>query len=172
MPTISNATLLWIIREQTSKSIITTIAPRKAPEIMARKPFTDKSSVVRLPLNTRITIATPRLAPLFIPNMDGPARGLQNAVCSINPQIASDAPQSNAVTACGKRDSNTMYLHTGLTLSPNRIPVTSLHGICTDPSVILRIKDMIIAEQMRIIVKLRLLPLMNSKLIIDIILIS
>ena len=55
-----------------------------------------------------IIIATPRLAPEFIPSIDGPARGLLKTVCSIKPQAASDAPQRSAVIACGNLDSHTM----------------------------------------------------------------
>ena len=105
MPIIKSTTLLVTILEHAISKAMTAEAPAMAPVITAAKPLTVSKSVEMLPLSSSITIATPRLAPLFIPNIDGPANGLLKAVCSIRPQTASDAPQSVAVIACGNLDS-------------------------------------------------------------------
>ena len=46
------------------------VAPRNAPIMIAINPFMVSMSVVMLPFSSSITIATPKLAPLFIPKME------------------------------------------------------------------------------------------------------
>ena len=48
-----------------------------------------------------IRIAMPKLAPLLIPSTKGPANGLRNKVCIINPEIASPLPVNIAVIDFG-----------------------------------------------------------------------
>ena len=67
---------------------MTIIAPAKAPANTARKPDILKTPAVILPPPSNITKATPRLAPVLIPNIEGPASGLLKTVCNINPETA------------------------------------------------------------------------------------
>ena len=87
-----------------------------------------------------ITIATPTLAPLVIPSIDGPARGLRKVVCNSRPETARLAPQSVAVMVWGTRDSITMYRQLSFATSP---PVSAFHtsmaGMETEPMSRLRI---------------------------------
>lgn len=67
--------------------------------------------------------------------MDGPASGFLKAVCNISPQTANAPPQSSAVSAWGKRDSQRMKLQLAFSPSPpSRIRKTSAGGIETDPT--------------------------------------
>ena len=88
-----------------------------------------------LPPSNSMTSATPKPAPLLMPKMLGPASGLRKAVCSMSPLTASAPPAKSAVTACGRRDSSTMYCHEGFTSSaPSRMANTSPTGIATEPT--------------------------------------
>lgn len=80
MPVIRSMTLLFTRLEKNNNTAITATAPTNAAISTARNPVTETAPAVMLPPNRSITKATPRLAPLLIPNIDGPARGLQNAV--------------------------------------------------------------------------------------------
>lgn len=87
-----------------------------------------------VPPSISITNATPRLAPVSIPRIDGPANGLLNTVCNISPEVASAAPANSAVTACGNLDSSTINDHEACPASPPvRMPSTARNGIGTDP---------------------------------------
>ena len=110
--------------------------PTKAPAMMAVKPVRVVDWVSpRLPPKRSMTSATPRLAPVSMPSIEGPASGLLKAVCSSRPATASAAPESRAATICGRRDSSTMKRHTSFSLSrPQRISHTAEAGICTDPN--------------------------------------
>ena len=89
----------------------------------------------RLPPQKSMTSATPRLAPVSMPRIEGPASGLLKAVCSSRPATANAAPESSAATICGRRDSRTMNRHTSFSHSrPQRISHTAEAGICTDPN--------------------------------------
>ena len=118
--------------------------PHKAPDITAIKPFRVRMSVDTLPLKSSITIATPKLAPLLMPKMEGPASGLLNDVCSINPDTASDAPHNMAVMAAGMRDCRMIYCHVAFS---SVLPHTMCHiaskGMFTEPVVILSINSSI-----------------------------
>ncbi len=74
---------------------VTMIAPTNA----ATKMDSWKPKAVALPPKSNVTKATARLAPLVIPKMEGPAKGLRKAVCKSNPATESDAPQSIATMA-------------------------------------------------------------------------
>ena len=50
-----------------------------------------------------IKSATPRLAPLLMPNTKGPAKGLRKSVCIKSPLMESPAPTIMAVSALGNR---------------------------------------------------------------------
>ena len=89
--------------------------PRKAPMTTAREPMNWKpppsppvEGRLSMPPRMSITSATPTLAPLVMPSIDGPARGLRKAVCNSKPDTARLAPHSIAVMLCGTRDSITM----------------------------------------------------------------
>lgn len=98
------------------------------------KPLTEYRLVETLPPNNSMTSATPRPAPLVMPKMDGPASGLRKAVCSNKPLTASALPLSSAVSACGKRFSNTIKCHESFAdPSPVSMRQTSDTGILTDP---------------------------------------
>lgn len=111
------------------------MAPTNAPASTEKKPERLKVPAVMLPPNSSITNATPRLAPEFMPRIDGPANGFLNAVCNISPHTASALPQSNAVNAWGNRDSHTIKLQLAFSPSPPvRIWKTWGTGIATDPT--------------------------------------
>ena len=83
-----------------------------------------------------MTTATPSPAPEFTPKIEGPANGLLKAVCNMRPAVASEAPASNAVTACGRRDCSTMKLQLLFSTSfPKQMSITASSGIFTDPQV-------------------------------------
>ena len=115
-------------------SAITVMAPTKAAVRMATKPERLTEPAEILPPKRSMTKATPRPAPLLIPKILGPAKGLRKAVCNISPLTANAPPQRVAVMACGSRDSRMMKRHEGLALSsPIRMLTTSPTGILTDP---------------------------------------
>ena len=80
MPMMSSITLFFTIVEKNIMSAITAIAPTKAATRTATKPVSENDPAVMLPPRRSITSATPSEAPLLIPKMLGPARGLRNAV--------------------------------------------------------------------------------------------
>ena len=88
IPIISSIKLFFVKAEKNSKIPMTIIAPAKAPANTARKPDILKTPAVILPPPSNITKATPRLAPVLIPNIEGPASGLLKTVCNINPETA------------------------------------------------------------------------------------
>ena len=94
IPIISSIKLFFVKAEKNSKIPRTIIAPAKAPANTARKPDILKTPAVILPPPSNITKATPRLAPVLIPNIEGPASGLLKTVCNINPETAKAAPHS------------------------------------------------------------------------------
>ena len=97
-------------------------APQIAPMIIDMKLETPAIWVDITPPPSNITMATPRLAPESIPNMEGPANGLLNEVCSSRPEQARAAPHRVAVTACGKRESKIMNRQLSRSgVPPNRI---------------------------------------------------
>ena len=59
---------------------VTAIAPTNAANKIAVKPLKFTVSIDTLPPKNSITTATAKAAPLFIPNIPGPARGLRKAV--------------------------------------------------------------------------------------------
>ena len=79
-------------------------------------------------------MATPKLAPALIPKMPESAKGFLNTVCNNKPETASAAPVSNAVVACGNRDSITICCQAYLLTSfPSKISRTAVGGIFTEP---------------------------------------
>ena len=127
-------TLLFTIFENNNNIAITAIAPINAAINIAKKPVNETVPAVILPPNSSITNATPRLAPLLIPKIDGPASGLQNAVCKSNPLTAKAPPHNIAVKACGRRVSNIMYFQLSLTLLlPQNMSMILFIGIFTAP---------------------------------------
>ena len=87
-----------------------------------------------IPLS-RITQATPKLAPELIPSTEGPARGFLNTVCISKPATDSPAPANMAVRACGSLDFMIMFLQTSFSPFPvKRMSNTSFAGIETVPS--------------------------------------
>lgn len=73
MPTMRSIVELRNMRENRSRSTITAIAPaiapKRAPILMPKVPMT-------MPPADSITIATPRLAPVDTPSIEGPQSGL------------------------------------------------------------------------------------------------
>ena len=113
MPTMSSMRLERITVARKSSSVMTANDPNRAPSTMAMLPPVPAT----VPPAMSMTIATPKEAPLVIPRMEGPARGLRKDVWSISPEAASEAPQRMAVIACGRRDSSTMYRHDSFSVS-------------------------------------------------------
>ena len=99
MPVIKSMILLLIRVEKNKISPMTSIDPTNAPNITEKKLDKLNTPAARVPPPANITKATPKLAPDVMPRIDGPANGLLKAVCSINPDPASAAPQSRAVMA-------------------------------------------------------------------------
>ena len=144
MPMMSSMTLFRTMVEKKKMIAITAIAPMKAATRIATNPEILTEPAEMLPPSNNMTRATPRPAPLLIPKILGPARGLRKAVCSISPLTASALPQSIAVIACGRRDSSTIYRQEALLVSsPRRILNTSPAGILIDPITRFRIKSTI-----------------------------
>ena len=74
--------------------------PTNAPVMIARLPDKENNPAVLMELpKTSMTSATPKLAPVLMPKIEGPARGLLNAVWSRRPDTDKAAPQSKAVEA-------------------------------------------------------------------------
>ena len=80
MPTMSSMTLFRTSVEKKKMSAMTAIAPMKAAIRIAAKPPIWREPTERPPPNKSITSATPKPAPLLMPKMEGPARGLRKAV--------------------------------------------------------------------------------------------
>ena len=117
-----------------TKVAVTAKEPKAAPLTTAAVPVSVAAPAVRVPPPISITRATPRLAPLDMPNIEGPASGLRNAVCNISPQAASDAPESRAVMVWGSLDSSTMKRCTSVApWPPMRIRSTSVGGMWAAP---------------------------------------
>lgn len=99
------------------------------------KPDKVNTPAVIVPAPASMTRATPRLAPELMPKMEGSARGLLKVVCNISPDEANAIPQSKAVTACGRRDSQTIKLQLAFSTSlPVRICHTASAGMFTEPN--------------------------------------
>lgn len=108
-------------------------APMKAP---AKTLIYVPVVVLIEPPSANMTIATPRLEPVEIPNIDGPARGLLNVVCNSRPATERPAPASIAVQAIGSRVSITIIRHVSFsTVIPVNEFMTSLNGILTEPKI-------------------------------------
>ena len=120
---------------------VTNIAPVNAATNTAKNPDKFSTPILTLPPNSSITTATPSPAPLVIPKTEGPANGLRNAVCNINPLTDKATPHRIAVTACGNRDSRMMYRQLSFTpFSPVRTVQTSAGGIRIGPTMRLSVK--------------------------------
>ena len=103
MPMMSNMRLLRTKVEKKRIMAKTEAAPTKAPTIVAMKP--DMGLLVSNVPPASMTMATPRDAPVSMPSIEGPAKGLLNVVCSNKPATARLQPANRAVMACGMRDS-------------------------------------------------------------------
>ena len=108
MPMMSSMTLFLTIVEKKKMTVVTAMAPTKAAMMTATKPVSCSEPSESEPPRSSMTSATPTPAPLEMPKMEGSASGLRKAVCSSRPLAASEAPQSRAVMACGRRFSRTM----------------------------------------------------------------
>ena len=97
IPIMSNMRLLRTKVEKKRITPITTVAPTKAPTIVAKNPVRPLPAIHELPAN--IMMATPSEAPVSIPNIEGPASGLLKVVCSSNPATARLQPARSAVVA-------------------------------------------------------------------------
>ena len=99
MPMMSSITLLRTSVEKKKMMAITVIAPTKAAINTATKPERLTLPAEMLPPRSNMTSATPRPAPLLMPNTLGPAKGLRKAVCNISPLTAKAPPANVAVMA-------------------------------------------------------------------------
>ena len=82
-------------------NISTNVAPKNAAKltpILDHNPNDERASPPKKPVNNIVT-ATPKPAPLLIPNIEGSARGFLNNVCINNPETDKAAPAKSAVTA-------------------------------------------------------------------------
>ena len=126
--------------------------PTNAPVMIAKLP--DKENNPALPMElpkTSITNATPKLAPVLIPKIDGPARGLLNAVWSRSPDTDKAAPQSKAVKAWGSLDCRMMKDQLLFSVSlPKRILHTERMGMDTEPNIRLHINRIIIISNRQV----------------------
>ena len=134
-PVMSNITVLFKNEFSTESSAITANEPISAAEMLRMYPLTDIPPMEMLPPKNITTMATPRLAPLSMPRMDGPARGLRNDVCSKSPQVANAAPAKVAVSICGMRLCQMMYDQDECPSisSPKSMLAMSLAGMSTAP---------------------------------------
>lgn len=84
-------------------SVKTKLAPKNAARLtpmFVQSPNDDNAFPPKIPVN-KIVMATPKPAPLLMPNMEGSARGFLNKVCIRSPATDKAAPAKSAVTACG-----------------------------------------------------------------------
>lgn len=111
------------------------IAPMKPPiTILIEYEKLRAELVPKPPPRSKITNATPRLAPALMPNMPESANGFLNAVWSNNPETAIAPPVNKAVIACGKRESSIICIQACFpTLFPNNISITDDIGMFTEP---------------------------------------
>ena len=134
MPMMSS--MAWL-RSRAAKNMmisVTNNAPIKAAPTKASEPPRYRLPVGTNPPKSSNTIAAPSPAPALMPSTSGPAKGLLNAVCSIRPAAANAAPDNNAVSAWGRRDSRMIYPHDAFSGSPpKRMLMTSPMGMCTEP---------------------------------------
>ena len=128
--------MLFFIKVEKNRMIpITSMDPINAPIMTEIKPDKVNTPAVIVPAPASMTKATPRLAPELMPKMEGSARGLLKVVCNISPDEANAIPQSKAVTACGRRDSQTIKLQLAFSTSlPVRICHTTSAGMFTEPN--------------------------------------
>ena len=158
-----------------NSSAITATAPMKAPIVTAKKP--PKCSVVSLsgrsvpptlmtPPRSNITSATPRLAPLVMPRMEGPASGLRKEVCNNSPDVAREAPHRRAVNACGRRASSTMYAQISCsTPIPASARSTCATGMLTGPATRLTaVSNRVISDNNMFMVKPLLIILLMERI--------
>lgn len=128
--------LLFTNVEKNRMTPMMNMAPMNAPVMMEKKPEMVYSPAVMVPPMKSMTRATPRLAPVFMPKMDGPANGLLKVVCSISPEEERAAPQNSAVRHWGSLDSKMMKRQLSFSPSPpDSMLRMSEHGICTDPNI-------------------------------------
>ena len=122
--------MLFFIKVEKNRMIpITSMDPINAPIMTEIKPDKVNTPAVIVPAPASMTRATPRLAPELMPKMEGSARGLLKVVCNISPDEANAIPQSKAVTACGRRDSQTIKLQLAFSTS---LPVRICHRLGRD----------------------------------------
>ena len=145
MPTMSSIVVPLTNEEKIINNERITAAPASAPaRILMYPPIVLPNNVPNSPPKASITTATPRLAPVETPRIDGPASGLLNVVCINSPDTASAAPASTAVTAIGTRDCNIINSHASFELPfPERMLMTSSIGIFTEPTTRLATKSTI-----------------------------
>ena len=109
IPIMSSIRLLFTKDEKKSSMTNIRLEPANAPMMMAINPVKLFSPAAPItPPKQSITKATPKLAPVSMPKIEGPANGLLNEVCNKSPLTARAAPASKAVTVCGTRDSHTI----------------------------------------------------------------
>ena len=129
---MSRVTLPCTFWETHRISVITANEPMMAAMEMTALPIIPvllRATPPMLP-DIKTTRATPSEAPLLIPSTEGPAKGLWKTVCIWRPLMASPAPATMAVIACGSRDLRMIFRHTSdCEVSPNSICIVSCKGI-------------------------------------------
>ena len=110
MPTRIRLTMLFNRELKARMRSKTRKAPAKAAIVT---PTVDQPgmALTAIPLSFPVsstTMATPRLAPLEIPKIDGSAKGFRKSVCISKPETERPIPANRAVMACGRRYSRMM----------------------------------------------------------------
>lgn len=105
MPIMSNIVALFTKEENKSSISSTSMAPIKAPAKVLKYPVDIKSKpMLDNPPPNNMIKATPRLAPVEMPRIEGSASGLLNTVWRSNPHTAKAEPAKIAVIIVGMRD--------------------------------------------------------------------
>ena len=100
-PIIINVVMFFILLLKPSISISTEVAPKNAAKltpIFDQNPNDDNAFPPKMPVN-KMVMATPKPAPLLIPNIEGSASGFLNNVCIKSPATDNAAPDNSAVIA-------------------------------------------------------------------------
>ena len=136
-PMMSSVTLPRTFCETNTMSAMTDSEPTVAAIVSASSPMYPSLLSATPPTlpESRMTSATPRLAPELMPSTEGPASGLRKTVCICRPLTANPAPATKAVSDWGTRDFHTMLRHTSDSSPvPKRICTIDCSGMATDPS--------------------------------------
>lgn len=144
IPTISNETLSLTFSETARTRNRTNMDPTIPASVIAKLPYVKNHPNKALPDKT--ISETPKLAPLVIPKIKGPARGFLNKVCINIPAIPNPAPAIKAVRALGSLSSLVIKLNAALSSeSKNNILMICFIGISVFPMKMSRINKQITA---------------------------